>query len=737
MTRLPVCGMSGASCRRAVHFITPISDHSALVVAPGVRLLKRTRLVGFALTVAAAVLLPASPALAHAVVVEANPSPSTGLPQAPGAVVMSFSEPLNRRLSRIKVLSHAGRDVGVGPTRAVTGDARAMERKLGTLRPDLYTVSWTTVSSVDGHTLRGSYTFGVGVDPTNDIVTHDNPISSEGWPGLGGRLGALGGLVLWAGVAIAGPVARRGGIATGPLRRLARAAPGAALVGTAVSVVSASMVSSGSVARVGDVLTASSSGHWRMLVLAAAAAGLLVPSGWSAVYQLLAGVALVAEAASGHAAGAAVPLVAIVSLVVHLCAVGVWVFAIVACSMAGLSTGRDGLVRTLAALSPWAVGAAGIVLVTGVANAALELNGPAELASSGYGRAVAAKAGAFAAMACLGFLHRRRRLLGGSGRSLVYPLRAELVAAVAALAVATALVGFPNPPRQAEASERAAGGDRVLSRLAGMDALSVADASGPFVVGLTVLPPRPGPVELRVQVVGIDAGDGLRQAHVHGSGPDGSTLDADLVACGLGCFTGPTDVGAVGDWHLEASIVSNRGPVLMAITVPLPTPDGSAELRRALGAVGQLRSARMHEDLRGSAAGPVIASDYAFQAPDGFEFAIDGTDEIVLGDRTFRREAPGGPWGVTASGYSFEWPASYFATFWGPGVAVRVLGQEDVDGVASDVVAFVRPNLPAWFRVWIGKSDGLVRREEMRTQGHLMDHAWSAFDEPVNLRPPL
>jgi putative copper export protein len=612
-----------------------------------------------------------------------------------------------------------------------------MERKLGALRPDLYTVVWTTVSSVDGHTLRGSYTFGVGVDATNHVVTHDNPVSSEGWLGLVGRLFALTGLALWAGVAIAGPVARRGGLDDRHLRRLARTAPGATLAGTAASALSASLVSSGSVSPVGDVLGASASGRWRLVLLAAAAVGFAWPSGRRVGYHVLAGVAVVAEAAGGHAAGTAVPAVAVVALSVHLGAVGLWGFAIVAASIAGLATGRQAVVRILAALSPWAVGAAAVVLATGIANAALELNGPAELASSGYGRAVAAKAGVFLAMAACGLVHHRRRRRPADTSSLANPLRAELIGAVVALMVATALVGFPNPPRQAEASERAAAGDPVLSRLAGSDALSVADASGPFVVGLTVLPPRPGPVELRVQVVGMEPGDGLRQAHVHGSGPQGTAVDADLVACGLGCFAGRAEVDAIGDWRFEASAASNRGPVVMAVTVPLPAPDGSPELHRALDALERLRSARLHEDLRGSVAGPLLASDYAFQAPDGFRFTIHGSDEIVLGNRTFRREAPDRAWTTTSSGYAFDWPGSYFGTFWGPGVAARIIGEENVDGVASKVVAFVRPDLPAWFRIWVGEADGLVRREEMRTEGHLMDHTWSAFDQPVDVRPPL
>ncbi len=101
-------------------------------------------------------LAPASPASAHAELVTATPAPGAGLPQAPGAVVLRFTEPLNMRLSEIRVLDSEGIDVGEGPSLAVPGEREAMRRELGLLSPDRYTVEWTTFSTVDGHTLRGS-----------------------------------------------------------------------------------------------------------------------------------------------------------------------------------------------------------------------------------------------------------------------------------------------------------------------------------------------------------------------------------------------------------------------------------------------------------------------------------------------------------------------------------------------------------------------------------------------------
>jgi hypothetical protein len=69
-------------------------------------------------------------------------------------------------------------------------------------------------------------------------------------------------------------------------------------------------------------------------------------------------------------------------------------------------------------------------------------------------------------------------------------------------------------------------------------------------------------------------------------------------------------------------------------------------------------------------------------------------------------------------------------------VAVRLLGSEEVEGAPSRVVAFLRPDLPAWFRIWVGAEDGLVRREQMLAEGHLMDHWYRDFNAPVEIPAP-
>jgi len=77
-----------------------------------------------ALAVLAALALSPLQAGAHAGPLAATPPPGIGLVQAPGAVVLRFSEPLNYRLSRIEVLDQTRQDATTGTTVPVEGDPR-------------------------------------------------------------------------------------------------------------------------------------------------------------------------------------------------------------------------------------------------------------------------------------------------------------------------------------------------------------------------------------------------------------------------------------------------------------------------------------------------------------------------------------------------------------------------------------------------------------------------------------
>lgn len=684
------------------------------------------------LGVAALVLGIASPAWGHAELLEASPAPGSGLPQAPGAVVIRFNEPLNSRLSSIEILDTSGRDVGEGPTLPVEGDKQAMKRRLGLLSPGVHTVEWTTVSTVDGHTLHGSYSFGIGTSTPGDESVRAGPIDSEGWLGLVGRLVALVGLTLWGGSVLLSGVASRARVPRLRWERLARLLPWLAFLGTATAVLSSAVVSSGSIANVSDVLFGGSSGRWRSLLLAASLLGGIAGPARAGTQRLLAAIALVSEAASGHAASSPAPFVATMSFSVHLLAVGTWGFAIVASLLSS-----ERIRSALATFTPYAVAAAGVVGLTGIGNAVLELSGPGDLFSTGYGRILLAKIGVFVVIAGLGLSHYIvRRMPTPNTRWLTLPLRAEAIAALTAVALATMLVGFPNPPGETEAAGRQENEDSIVGFVR-RDAVSIAEASGPLVVGLSIAPTRPGPVDLRVDVLGVEPGDALRGAELRGRSDSGSEISVPLSPCGTGCFRGEGTVDVSGRWRLSLSISSNRGPVELDATLPLPTRDGRAELKRAVEGMEGLRSARMRQDLSSRVGGPTIVSRLLFQAPDSMDITVRDSRRIIIGDKEYRKSGQGDRWRKSDwPGSPFTWPQDYYSSFWGNATAVRVLGTEERRGERFRIVSFVRPNLPAWFRLWVRVSDGVVVRQEMRAEGHIMDDIYSELNEPVDIAPP-
>lgn len=710
----------------------------------------RHRLAAGAFALIAATLLVGiwtSPASAHAELVTATPDAGSGLPQAPGYVVLKFSEPLNDQLSHIEILDQRARDVGVGATVGVVGDRAAMRRKLGLLQPDTYTVRWTTVSFVDGHTLKGSYQFGIGDAPLGNEHVASSPISSEGWLGLIGSFVAFVGLSFWAGALLLGGVARRAGLPDSLLQRALLFGPILALVGAFAWVASSAIVASGARFDLAGVLTSSRSGRWRLLVLAAAAIGTLLSLGshrWAQIDKRglrvvsggLAAAAVVGLAASGHAGATAAPTLATAVLAVHLLAVGVWLFAL---ASAVLSTAR--LRTVLATFAPYAIAAAAAVALTGVVSAILELNDVAELFTTGYGKVIVFKASALLVMAVLGFTHNRWRQTptrdAPSIRDLVI---GELGAGTIALILAVVLVAFPNPPREDAIAEQLANSSPT-EQATRQPALSLADASGPFIVGLTLSPPQPGTVSVRLQVIGVEAGDGLRDASVHATSDRGLVRDIALHDCGLGCLEGSGSLDQAATWQLRTNITSNRGPIQTTATIPLPAPNGSTALQHAVSAMDHLQSAQLHEELRGDLTSPPVVTDYTFRAPDAFTFSIaGGAQSVTIGRQRYSRDNATAPWTLQTSppgaGLSFAWPKGYYTDFWAKPAATRVIGTTTVDGIPSQIVAFVRPDLPAWFRLWIGTEDGLVRRMEMRAEGHLMNHHYTGFNEPVTITPP-
>ena len=98
-------------------------------------------------------------AQAHAKLVTADPAPNATV-AAPKMIHLVFSEEIAARLSSFRLTDTDGNAVAMMAMQAK--DAKTLEAMPNaTLSPGLYTVSWTAVSTDDGHKMTGTYSFTV------------------------------------------------------------------------------------------------------------------------------------------------------------------------------------------------------------------------------------------------------------------------------------------------------------------------------------------------------------------------------------------------------------------------------------------------------------------------------------------------------------------------------------------------------------------------------------------------
>jgi len=93
------------------------------------------------------------------------PADGANLERAPTQVSITFTEWPDPRLSAIHVLDVGGRRLETSGVRTVAGDRSTLTVALPSLPNGVYTVTWSTVSAVDGHRAGGFFAFGVGASP--------------------------------------------------------------------------------------------------------------------------------------------------------------------------------------------------------------------------------------------------------------------------------------------------------------------------------------------------------------------------------------------------------------------------------------------------------------------------------------------------------------------------------------------------------------------------------------------
>src|SRR5438309_6452590 len=110
-------------------------------------------------------LIAAPPALAHALLRQSEPPDGAALDVPPDRIVITFTEEPEPALSLIKVVDRSGREAAGGPVRTVAGQPLNLHLQLAPLPKGIYTVTWRTVSRVDGHVTGGAFAFGSGIVP--------------------------------------------------------------------------------------------------------------------------------------------------------------------------------------------------------------------------------------------------------------------------------------------------------------------------------------------------------------------------------------------------------------------------------------------------------------------------------------------------------------------------------------------------------------------------------------------
>ncbi|MFR9793647.1 copper resistance protein CopC [Streptomyces sp. MB22_4] len=107
------------------------------------------------LPAALGVLLPASPAWAHAQLLDSSPAADSVMAKAPTTLTLSFDSPVKQRYTTVVVTGPDKASYSDGAPRVVNGDVRQDLRPLPTGRIQ---VTWQTVAA-DGAPLQGRYTF--------------------------------------------------------------------------------------------------------------------------------------------------------------------------------------------------------------------------------------------------------------------------------------------------------------------------------------------------------------------------------------------------------------------------------------------------------------------------------------------------------------------------------------------------------------------------------------------------
>lgn len=484
---------------------------------------------------------------AHAILLRSDPPVNGQLAASPGIVTAFFSEALDERLSSMKVVDGAGEQVDDGNV-AFGPEPERMAVSIGhELDPGFYVVIWETLSSVDGHLLKGSYPFTIlnpdGTQPSGPKFEAGGTTGSSAnpenvavkWAGIIAATMLVGALAFmaWVSAPALGEVRE-------PYRTQAReAVRRRALrlawpsVGALVLVAGGELLLQidqlGGTEYLDEILSNSWGERWiqRQVVLGGIAVALI-----AAVYLWRAGRAGIAQAAVWVALAGGLGYLLLVAMVghgnavpgsfwavgadfLHLAATAVWVGMLVMLALfwmwmreadlpeddrTDLEAGHLQRFSTIAASSVI------ILLATGTVNGLSQIPDIGSLIDTAYGRALAIKLGVMCLLlgvAGLNAFYLRPRTIEEADeerphedlrRHLALAIRVEVALALAVIFFAAILIQYPTARQIDEAEANAAAAAKTQAVIG----YEVIQPAGDIQINLSISPNSVGQNSYRV-----------------------------------------------------------------------------------------------------------------------------------------------------------------------------------------------------------------------------------------------
>lgn len=728
--------------------------------------LYRTRAARTALfLVMTVVLLGLQPAgvLAHSAFLGSSPEPGERLDSSPSGVVLTFTEPLNQKLSRASLASvRSGKKVPA--VLKVTSGSRFIITPRVRLARGPYRVEWHSVSTEDGHALEGSFSFGVRAAATgSEHAVEQSPLARDGWLRVLARSFQYALMILFVGALFLRALIRTPhgsswllpnieveGIDNGRAARRERSlllwlGP-ATVVAAVVAVVVEAADAAGGISPSGlrDFLLTNLPGLARLSVVVLIAAAWLLTLMRSRLAWVPAAAALGGIAISGHANSASPRIPAVLTDWVHLLAGTVWLGGIALIVIVWWPTLRRAKAsersvvarKVLPAFGRVALPAFLLTVTAGLINAVTELGHIQALWESTYGQVLLVKIALVALIAVASYFHvyrLRPRLLERSSSEQKFDrwhwrmLKAEPLLGIGVVVAAGLLVTFPLPPRQLGEADRepakATACDPCPLPLPKKDELAIAEHAGSRLIAAWI---RHTPTGLAGEVRGFDVrGNPLREPV--------TITGAKQKACGSGCWRFTTKQQSA----LRVA-VTERGRRYTAVLPVTWVTDGTQRARQLLeGAQATMRSLSTVRETEQVTSGPgsFARTDYVLKAPDRLRYRTDGrVENVTIGKRSWQR-VQGGSWQRQRSdGLAFR-TRSWFR--WTPYARViRLLAIRTEGGRYVAELALMDPGTPVWQYLTIDLRTKRVLRQRLITNGHFMMQRFFAFNRPVQIRPP-